>query len=166
MQTQSHAKTENPTPLNRQEMWDQLSRSTDMRSSQDQVLWSIFGTFWAANAVLLVALFQSGKLPANHWIGVIVAITGAFLCFTWHILQRRALGHLKRLEAVMDALEKQLSVESTFALSGSINKLGYDEHVGHLRFSARKIMRVCSILTTILWFIGLIFFFLHPDNHV
>ena len=49
--------------LNRPEKWTQLTNALNLRSSQDQVLWSIFGAFWGANAILLVALFTTGKLP-------------------------------------------------------------------------------------------------------
>lgn len=49
--------------LKRNELWSQLQNAIHLRSSQDQVLWTIFGIFGAANAILLVALFQNGLVP-------------------------------------------------------------------------------------------------------
>jgi len=82
---------------------EQLTRAWNLRSSQDQVLWRIFGTFWPTNAILLAALFRSGgpSLP----ITIITCGAGSLVAIVWFLVQRRAQGHIRRLEAVAQRLE-------------------------------------------------------------
>jgi hypothetical protein len=82
-------------------LWKQLENALAARSTQDQVTWSIFGIFWASNALLLVAIFTSqGKYAIT-----IVSLIGVFTCCVWFILVHRALGHIKEYEAVMSGIE-------------------------------------------------------------
>ena len=83
------------------ELWRQLSNANTLRSSEDQVLWSISGIFWAANAILLVALFQNGKLPDSHLPRLAISAVGAILSLTQYFLQGRTLGHIKRYEKLI-----------------------------------------------------------------
>ena len=74
--------TTEPAPLNRPEIWTQLTNAINLRASKDQVLWSIFGAFWGANAILLVALFTTGKPPVES-VGAVVSIVGFSLSLIW-----------------------------------------------------------------------------------
>jgi hypothetical protein len=114
----------------REELWNQLSRAVDLRSSQDQVLWSIFGFFGATNAVLLSGLFASGDFPKNHWISLVIVIAGISVSITWHLIQVRALGHIKRHEALITAIERILDVPEELALSAQINSSLVQQYVG------------------------------------
>ncbi len=114
----------------RTELWGQLSRVVDLRSSQDQVLWSIFGFFGATNAVLLSAMFASGDFPKNLWIQIVLVVAGCGVSIVWHFIQLRALGHIKRHEALMAAIELALQVQPDLAISGQINQSLVREHVG------------------------------------
>ena len=60
-------------------LWHQLSNSINLRSSQDQVLWNIIGTFGATNAILLVALFSQGEPPKNNTVGIVISLVGLIL---------------------------------------------------------------------------------------
>ena len=126
-------------PLERSEMWIQLTNAINLRSSQDQVLWSIFGTFWAANAILLVALFTTGDLPTNRIVGIIVATFGTVLSIVWHIIQTRALGHLMRHEELMRKLEAKLDFDPDYAVSAEVNRKSYDQYLSK-RPKARTVM--------------------------
>lgn len=114
----------------RSELSEQLSRVVELRSSQDQVLWSIFGFFGATNAVLLSAMFASGDFPRSLWIQGVVVFAGLGVSITWHFIQVRALGHIRRHEALMAALERALKVPTDLAISDQINHHLVQTHVG------------------------------------
>lgn len=48
------------------ELWQQLGHAVSLDTSENQVVWTIFGLFWAADAILLVALFTT--ISAVLWI--------------------------------------------------------------------------------------------------
>jgi hypothetical protein len=159
--TDSPTTDEQPSPAGhpafcRPEMFDQLGRAADLRSAEDQVLWTVFGAFWAANTVLLVALFATGKLPDRAYVGIIVSIVGVALCFAWHVVQNRTIGHLERFEKLMERLEKDLKIPSSYALSAKINTTDYNTYVAPRGPSARTVMRTCSALTGILWLLSFV----------
>ncbi len=143
--------------LEQSEMWAQLTNAINLSSREDQVLWSIFGTFWGANAILLVALFTTGSLP-NPAVGIVVSAVGMFLSLTWHIIQKRALGHLERFEELMRKLEAKLGFDPNYAVSVKINKKDYEQFLGKHPGSARKLMQACSLVGIVLWALGFIFF--------
>jgi hypothetical protein len=60
------------------------------------VLWAIVGIFWAANAILLVALFQGGQPPSSRYVGPVLSAVGFLFSAAWFGLQRRALSHIAR----------------------------------------------------------------------
>lgn len=138
------------TPLCREELWEQLSRAIELRSSQDQVLWSIFGFFGATNGVLLVALFSDGEFPKDPWVAAVVVGAGLLLSLTWHFIQVRALGHIKRHEALMESIERELRLPLDFAVSAEINRASTDHHVG-VGIPARKVMARCGLVSALLW---------------
>lgn len=140
--------------LSRSELWSQLANAINLRSSQDQVLWTIFGTFWAANAILLVALFTSGTLPSDPFVGIVVATVGILLSLTWHSIQNRALGHLMRHEKLITKIESSLGFDPDFAVSADLNRVPYDAHL-RKGLKARSVMRACSIGGTVMWLLAL-----------
>lgn len=99
--------------------WSQLTNVIAMRSSQDSVGWSIFGTFWTTNAVLLVALFATGFPPAS--IGKIISGLGLLLSVIWLAIQRRAIGNMSRYDTLIERLEIRLRVEPSLAISPALN---------------------------------------------
>ena len=144
--------------LNRDELWRQLGNAIHLRSAQDQVLWSIFGVFWAANAILLVALFSSEAYP-RYVVGIVISVVGFLLSLAWHGIQHRALGHVKRYEELMKKLEQQqqLGIPPDLAVSDEINP-DYDKFLGK-GIRARKLMPTCSLVAAILWALAFLFFF-------
>jgi hypothetical protein len=148
----------NSSELSRAELLDQLSRATDLFCSEDQVLWSIFGAFWGANTVLLVALFATGTLPSNHLVGIVISSVGAFLSITWHVIQERAIGHLFRFEMLVDRLERKAGIPTEFATSRTINQGDYLVCLGRTKTSARTLMRACSVIAAALWIFASVYF--------
>jgi hypothetical protein len=78
------------------------------RYQQAQVLWLVFAAFWPTNAILLAALFRSAGQTLPPKMGAITAPCGVFVSIVWFLIQRRALGHVKKIEAIAEAIEKVL----------------------------------------------------------
>ena len=88
-----------------------------LTAKQDQIVWTVFSIFCAANAVLLVALFTTGDLP-KPTVGLVVSIVGLALSLIWLAIHHRAVEWLKFYESVMRELENnQLHVPSSVALT-------------------------------------------------
>ena len=153
--SQGHASS--PRDLKDSELWIQLQNAINLRSSQDQVLWSIFGVFWAANAILLVALFATGKFPSNPIVIPLIACLGIALCYVWYAIQKRALGHIVRHEELMRRVEKKLDFDPYVAASGKVNPDNTNKYLKRGP-SARNVMPMCSKAGIWLWAIALILF--------
>jgi len=145
--------------LKRNELWSQLSNAINMRSAQDQVLWSIFGTFWAANAILLVALFTTGTMPQDSSVGIVVSSVGTFLSLIWYAIQARALGHLMRHEELIKRIEKELQFDPNYAISADINPTS-DKILGKVPklLRARILMNISSIIGAAIWAVAFVLF--------
>ena len=158
--------------LNGQELWSQLLNAISLRSSEDQVLWLISGIFWAANAVLLVALFQEGRLPDTLPPRLVIASVGAILSATQYFMQGRALGHIKRYEKLIKKLELDLGFDDEYAVSADLNAKDADEYLGGQKgnirrkvcmgtlIPVRKLMQWTSCGAAIVW-LGVLGFFVY-----
>lgn len=134
----------------RRELWAQLGNAIELRSAQDQVVWAIFGIFWAANALLLVALFNNGSTPHDPLAGRVVGAVGIALSVVWFLIQRRALGHLVRHEKLMAKIEVALGISPDFAVSADVNRAAFKEYV-RPGPRARHVMPACSVLGALGW---------------
>lgn len=151
------------------ELRSQLSHAISLRSSEDQVLWTISGIFWAANALLLVALFQGRGLPESNVPRFVVPGVGVALSTMQYFLQGRALGHIGRYEELMKRLESALNVEPAHAVSADLSGEYADHYLGRHRsvlnrlrrgtvFPARALMQRASLAGGLLWLATLGFF--------
>ncbi|MFA7157968.1 MAG: hypothetical protein WC299_01600 [Kiritimatiellia bacterium] len=143
--------------LNPEHLWNQLGHAIDLRSNEDQSLWTIFATFWGTNSILLVALFNTGDIPSNPVVGIVIAAVGVLFSMIWHGIQKRALGHLIRYEELMCAIETKLRIPPNLATSGEINREAF---IANLGFSpkARTLMKLCSLTGVLLWVFALVLF--------
>jgi hypothetical protein len=78
-----------------------------MAAKEDQIIWTIFGVFWAANAVLLVALFTEEGIPTDL-VCVIVSFVGVLFSVIWCLIQQRAINWLKYFEKLIYNIEEKL----------------------------------------------------------
>ncbi len=132
-----------PRTPSHEDLWNQLGNAVALIAKQDQIVWAIFGAFWAANAVLLVALFTSGDLPKRP-VGLIVSITGLALSLVWLAIEHRAVAWLKYYEAIMRELEQNhLHVPSAVAFTGG------PERVEGMR--VRPLILSCPFASAVLW---------------
>jgi hypothetical protein len=136
-----------------------LGNAVALAVKQDQIVWTIFGIFWAANAVLLVALFNSGALP-KRGVGLMVSLAGVVLSTVWFLVERRIIGYLHFYEAIVERIELELRVPSELALSASLNKGLHKVKVGQ-GVKIEKIILGCATFSGVLWLVSIVLFLIH-----
>ncbi|HLO15514.1 MAG TPA: hypothetical protein VK206_11840 [Anaerolineales bacterium] len=152
----SGRETEAPKASNN-DLWNQLANVVTMAAKEDQIVWTIFGVFWAANAVLLVALFTTGEIPSVQ-VGFVISATGTLLSYVWFIIQRRAIRWLEYYEKIIFQIEKEyLMIPSGIALSPRVNDQTFMEEVGH-GFRVRFLMVISGAIVAIGWIAALAWF--------
>lgn len=138
-------------------LWDQLNNAITLSAKQDQIIWTIFGIFWAANAVLLVGLVSPKDFP-NATVGMLISLVGAFISIAWSIIQFCANEYLDLYDNVIEKLERELlnpEEQNQYALSARLNSF----KVGGVK-RVRDFMFRCSTIPCILWPASLVVFFL------
>ena len=137
----------------------QLANAVQLASKQDQIAWTIFGVFWPANAILLIALFTTGGLP-SPLVGVVVSVAGLVFSIVWAIIQHRAIAYLNFYEAIIHRIEEHhLGVPPEIAISGWLNKELFATKLGRT-WSVRPLLKSYGIASAILWLLTLIWFVL------
>ena len=135
--------------LSREELWFQLENLVVLVAKEDQIVWTIFGVFWAANAVLLVALFTTGGTPSANF-EAIISVAGTILSIIWFIIQRRAIRWLSYYETVIYRIEKEfLDIPPDIALSPRINNSTFIKEIG-LGIRVRLLMMGSGLVATII----------------
>ncbi len=134
----------------------QLANTITLVAKEDQIVWTIFGIFWAANLLLLGALFVTGKSPEQP-VAIILSTVGVALCFVWSVVQSRALRFLRFYEGVQKSLEEVLlKGRLEFALSPSLSDR-FDRVPG-INVPARRVMMASSVMSAVLWAAGAAWF--------
>ncbi len=143
-------------PTNRWE-WQQLANATASRFGQDSVLWAIIGSFWATNAVLLVALGATGTWPTSPALALIICSTGLFVSFLWLVMQAAALRRVVAYEAVMKRLESRMNLPSdTLLLPGDDPEETTAGKRDRMLPRARDVMPIAPLLAILGWAVGLV----------
>jgi hypothetical protein len=123
------------------EKMEHLAILSQAWSGSDSGYWAVFGTFWATNAILLVALFDQGKLPRNPLIILVVCGVGCAASAVWAITQVGALCHQRKLEDSLRKLESSIIPDHDLRITS---------HLGRVPW-ARILMVACSILAFTGW---------------
>ena len=135
----------------------QLGNAVARAAKEDQIVWTIFGIFWAANAVLLVALFTTGNVPSLP-VGIVVCVSGAVLSSVWFAVQRRAIGWLGYYEKIIRELETTyLNTPATVALTPKLNETTFKTAVGSSA-RVRPLMTWSGLVSAALWIAALSWF--------
>ena len=134
------------------ESMEHLAILSEAWSSQNAGLWTVFGTFWATNAVLLVALFNGGETPTNPLVAWVVCMVGCAAAVVWTIAQVGAHLRQLKLESAFRKLESRIISEPDLHITSQLSKVPW----------ARIIMVACSIVVFIGWLILLHVLLLHP----
>jgi len=140
----------------RELLWTQLGHAVTLIAKQDQIVWTIFGLFWAADAVLVVALFPNGVLPGGT-VCMTVSWLGFVLSALWAVLHFRVVAHPTFYEGMHQHFESELKIPEAFALSGWRNQERFRAAMGRTR-RARPFMAACPIVWTVLWGLALLRF--------
>jgi hypothetical protein len=150
-----------PDEISESAAWKQLSNAVALGAKQDQIVWTVFGAFFAANGVLLVALVTTGSFTD----GPTGLMVGAVLSFIWWLIQRRAIWYLERYESVMCRLEKRLlNDDREIALSRGLNTTGFEDPPKGP--SVRWLMKALSALFLIAWLVLVAIYFLQPESSI
>lgn len=88
---QASSRQAEPKPAVQRDYSCQLSNAVALASTTNQIVWTVFGIFWAANAVLLVALFTTGDLP-HRTPGLVVSAASDHASMCRSIQFRLAVG--------------------------------------------------------------------------
>jgi hypothetical protein len=126
---------------------EQLQLLYEQRSSQDSILWTVYGAFWATNAILVVALFSSGRLTADWRAAYLVPFVAYLDAAAWVVIQNRALRIIRKLEIAASAMEDRLYIPVEFRVSRSRNG----------RHLIRGTMRLMSMMVTLAWAVAAFF---------
>ncbi len=136
----------------RRDLSDQLDRTLSAAIKEDQIVWTVFGIFWAANAVLTVGLFTSGNYP-EPGVGMVIASAGAGMSAMWYLIQARALGFLSFYEEIIADLEQDLNFANNRSISGHRNKVKFNKFVRGVR--VRPLMTGSPIVIVVVWVVAL-----------
>ena len=100
----------------RDDVLARLAQVLTLRSMQERNVWTGFGAFWLANAVLLVALVSGGVFPLAT-IAAVVAGAGVALSVVAALLLRRGAAQIQQCTAVASRLEQRLDTPPELALA-------------------------------------------------
>jgi hypothetical protein len=137
-------------------LWSQLGHAVAMTVKQDQISWTIFGIFWAANAVLLNALFTTGSIPSPI-VGLIVSIFGMVLSWVWSQIQCRTIDYQNYYEKITLRLEGRLNIPPDISLSRGRNEETSNAILINSK-SIRGLITKSTLISTVLWEIACIWF--------
>jgi hypothetical protein len=126
---------------------EQLQIVQQARAGNDNTLWLAFSAFWGFSGLLLVALFDAGKLPTALLPRIAIALSGGLSSLAWYLILRRSIVCLKHLEGLTKAIQHDLQMDSRYQIN--VPKGGP---------SARAIMSFCALAAMILWTLALILF--------
>ena len=96
--------------LERAEFFNLLQNFSNLRTGQDQVLWSIIGAFWTANSVLLVSIFSADK-DLTIYAGLIISPIGISISWIWNHIQNSALARIEFYEKAIKKIETDLGID-------------------------------------------------------
>lgn len=150
--------------IKRSELFILLQNFSNLRTGQDQVMWSIIGSFWTANSVLIVCIFTSQE-NIFHQSGITVSIVGFVISLVWNLIQNRALKRIILYEDAIKEIEKKLKLEYKHCSFLTSNTKVYESSIN--KNSARYIMKLFSKSVIYLWLISFfIFTFLLLKKHM
>jgi len=135
---------EPPSPNEKLSTIDSYKIAADASMKKINESWLIFSIFWAATALLLVALFQStdSHFVAIKWI--VIPMAGLILSITWSLIQYRVLGWVEFYEKIVNYSEDELNPLPKY-------RIGETNPNKVKGFSIRWIMRGIPILGVAAW---------------
>lgn len=133
--------------LEKDDLLSLLSSHGSQRVGQDQVVWNMFGAFWATNALLLVSVFSADEVWDKKYVWLIVSVIGFVISMTWFCIQDRMLNRLLKYENSIKYIEKSLG------FSKSLRTYSDSPPRSYCPFKARNVMRVIVLVIGVAWFV-------------
>jgi hypothetical protein len=130
-----------------------LQNVSNLRTGQDQVIWSIFGAFWGTNALLLISLFSVGEEWNIRNVATIISIIGIFISLVWTLIQIRAINRIKMYEDSMSYIENKLDLSIEIR---TYSKPPLESFC--VKVKARTVMILCCFVAMVAWIGSFIFF--------
>ena len=158
MTEQSNTKATN----NPEKLLTLLQNFSNFRTGQDQVLWSIIGSFWTTNSLLLVSIFATDR-EDRLYVGMIISFVGIWISWLWNRIQSRTLKRLERYEGSIITIERRLGLEYEICSHLQENSEEYlkNQLKNPSKKTARYAMRLFSGIAFWSWiiaFVGIIFY--------
>ncbi len=141
--------------IKRSELFLLLQNFSSLRTGQDQVMWSIIGSFWTANSVLIVCIFTSQE-NIFHQSGITVSIVGFVISLVWNLIQNRALKRIIIYEDAIKEIEEKLQLEYKHCSFLTSTSKTYDSSKD--KNSARYILKLFSKSVIYIWLLSLFIF--------
>ena len=88
--------------------FEQLKIANDLKTHEDQLYWSVFSMFWAANALLLVAIFQNTNPPFTSIKWLVIPFFGISISIIWYRISFRIMGYQEFYENLVARLEEEI----------------------------------------------------------
>ena len=139
-----------PLPSDLLEQW---KFANQLKMHQDNLSWVIFSIFWAANAFLLVAVFQNSDARFTLMKWIVIPLFGIVLSVFWYFIQARVITFKNFYENLVDRFEINHNIPKEFQ-TGWNNKIYYQKYVTGVR--VKPIMKFIPIFGIILWVILLV----------
>ena len=125
---------------------EQISSISSLRTDEHYTWVNIFITCLGTNALLLIALFNSGSLPEKIP-GIIICTFGFTISLIYIRIQNRALVTMKGYEKALKKAHKALALYDSTLYIKKAKYLG-----------ARTVMTIFTVIQMVAWFAGIIFF--------
>lgn len=142
--------------IERTELVNLLQNFSNLRTGQDQVLWSIVGAFWTANSVLFVSIFTADK-SLTFFVGILISAIGISISWIWKQIQRSALKRIEYYESAIKKIEKELNYDYDLCAFLRQDSENYERILN--KKSARYVLQQFSKYAIIFWISALVLFF-------
>ncbi len=141
------------TTSERNELIILLQNFSNLRTGQDQVLWSIFGAFWGTNALLLISFFSSNENWTITQVGIVVSIIGLIISSIWIIIQTKTIDRIQMYENSIQYIEHKLCLKKELYAFSKVPQPSI-----RFKIKARHVMRFNCLFIWISWLITLTYF--------
>src|ERR1041384_5395069 len=129
---------------------EQLKNAVALTTNQEKIVWTVFGVFLASQGVVVSGIVRNGGPLNGPLASFFLSICGFGLSIVWFLIQKRAIGHLKRYEELVFNIEMRLKVESNLPISPQRNKQAFDSHLG-AGIRVREVMPAVSMVLIFVW---------------
>lgn len=147
--------TKTESSSERSELFILLQNFSNLRTGQDQVLWSIIGSFWTANSLLLVSIFATDQQDRT-FVGILISFVGISISWIWNHIQSSALKRIESYEHSIKSIERKLKLEFDHCSFLRADSEYYEKKVN--KNSARYVMKKFSFYAIIVWAVSILLF--------